>query len=156
MRNVMVAFASFIAGFLCSPLSPIHTSTVLHAQAFATNAGAVPVIPSVPLLEADHNMLEGVNVSLDCFATKDSVLKDVTLVYGGGAYQLENVTITGTVGIKLFGAAGNGAALLARFGLLGCPSRNTPPPATKPNTPMTMEAKMVDFHGILSSPFGQK
>ena len=158
MRNVMVAFVSFVAGFLCSPLSPIHTSTVLHAQAIQY-PGAVPVIPSVPLIVSEENTLNGGGVSLDGFAVRGGVFNNVTFLYGGGAYNLENVSITGKVGINLIGAAANGANLLARFGLIGCPSQNppaTPNPTPKPNTPMTMEAKMVDFHGTIASPFGQK
>jgi hypothetical protein len=156
MRNVMVALVSFVAGFLCSPLSPIHTSTLLHAQgATFARAAAVPVIPSLGMVELKGSFLNGSKVDLDGFALTDGTLNNVTLVYGGGAYKLENVAITGNINIQLFGAASNGASLLARFGLIGCPSQN-PPPAPKPNTPMTMEAKMVNIHGTIASPFGQK
>jgi hypothetical protein len=48
----------------------------------------------------------------------------VRIVYGGGAYKLEDSSFVGPVSLELRGAAANTAQLLESFGFL---SRNGPP-----------------------------
>lgn len=162
MRIVTVAFGSFTLGAVLMFLLGNHTSTVpqlvfaAQDQLF-TNPTLIPAVPPLKgkaLLGG--GWIADMAYQLDGVESKDIKFKNVTFVYGGGAYKLENATIVGPVGIKLVGAAANTANFLAMFGLLGCPTSKPQNPDNNPNQPVMKTASLnAPLTGDLESPFGQ-
>jgi hypothetical protein len=162
MRKLTLALSSFVAGVLCMFALGNHASTLLQPRVFAQGAairveGAVPVVPPLRDNVNVGNVFNGGKYLPDGLASNGDTFNNVTFEYGGGAYKLENATVSGTVNIRLIGAAANTAEFLNKFGLIGCPTAKPTPKTPRPNDPTIMQAKMTTaFHGDIVSPFGQK
>lgn len=136
MKCATIAFFSFVFGVL-TPIAIGHwSSTSVLAQGILIG-GAVPLVPhldaSVPRVEPLHHVMvdrsamlgvagadaryviDGLQLSNVSF---DNPLGGVTLAYGGGAYSLSNVSISGKLNLELNGAAANTVNFLDSFGLL--------------------------------------
>jgi hypothetical protein len=159
MRKSTLALVSFIAGVLCTTVLGNQASTRLQPGVFAQFKipGAVPVVPPLRGTVMSDSFVDGTTVFLDGVSDKNSTFNNATFEYGGGAYNLENATIVGAVGIHLVGAANNTATFLKAFGLIGCPAAPPKIPKPNPNAPMiTTTTLEVALRGDLVSPYGQK
>lgn len=159
MRKSTLALASFVAGVLCAMAFGNQASTNLQPLLFAQAAfpNAVPIVPPLSGIVISDNGTNGGTVLLDGVNAKNNTYTDVTFEYGGGAYNLENAEIHGTVGIHLVGAASNTATFLKAFGLIGCPAAPPKIPKPNPNAPMITTTNLkVALRGDLVSPYGQK
>jgi len=95
--------------------------------------------------------------AVDGIESNGDRFNNVTFEYGGGAYKLENATVSGKVNINLIGAAANTAIFLRAFGLLGCPAAAPKSPLPNPNIPVIQSATLkTPVRGDIVSPFGQK
>jgi hypothetical protein len=135
MRNVILALGSFTLGAASmSVLGGPQALPVLRAQSI--NIPYKTAIPQVPPLEGTAMLLEGemsqgTVLHLDGKLLHGSTYFSPTIVYGGGAYELLDSTISGPVKLQLVGAAANTAQLLATFGFLGTPPSTSPPSSEK-------------------------
>ena len=107
---------------------------------FNNNSGLVPVVPP-PKRVFDAVSLKGTKFNVDGLVCHKCKLSNVTISYGGGAYSIEEGSISLPIRIELTGAALNTAGFLNSFGLLGCPA-NKPTPE-QPTVPQIMTAKYV-------------
>jgi hypothetical protein len=162
MRYVAVAVVSFCLGILAT-LSAQHRliPNTVSAQVGPFSMGGP--FPMVPPLNAAMPRVQPVSVSvdhqtvisdvaptfvLDGLSVRNSVFanrRGIVFTYGGGAYNLENVVISGNVGLELVGAAANTARFLESLGLLKPPDSTgggktrltvtVPAPAPQPAPP---------------------
>lgn len=166
----MIAVGSFFAGVLFMfALGSPHTSIVVHPSS-ASAEGPLPSPPSGPgvilrgltpaVPELNSIVLRGVTFSgsrqqLDGLHCENCFFNGVTLVYGGGKYQLPGATIQGRTRYELIGAASNTYQLLLRTGT--CKVQEPPPQApwlTNPNPkipisiPTEVKDKPIDLIGL--------
>jgi hypothetical protein len=149
MKHIVIAVVSFSLG-LITVLAVQHrlTPPTVLAQ---FSGGPPPFIPplsaAVPKIQppnvfVDHNTVisdSPPQYYLDGMILKNSVIaspRGVIITYGGGAYHLENVAISGAIGLELTGAAANTARLLESLGLMRVP--NAPSPESKTKLPVTV------------------
>ena len=152
MRNFVLVLCSFVLGAVCMFFFTNHN--VVLAQAPRGNP-FTPVVPPPPRMVMDGNIIEnGQTFYLDGMSVSNSIIRNSSvIVYGGGAYNLRGVTITGDTQIQLIGAAANTANFLATFGMIGCPAKPQIP-QVNPNTPFTKVASLKEpLKGDLASPF---
>jgi hypothetical protein len=82
--------------------------------------------------------------------------RDVTLVYGGGAYSMTSSLVSGGR-LQLVGAAANTAQLLVQLGFLGNPiSRPQTPPAVERSKPIEKIIEKTTIKGDFVSPYDGK
>lgn len=158
MRITTVALGSFVVGALCMFFWGSHTST-LPQSVFAQAVKIEPAIPTVPSLRhntSSGSTYNGGTFAIDGIESTGEKFHGVTFEYGGGAYKLENATVTPPINFKFVGAAANTVTLLSTFGMIGCPTAKPPRPENNPNQPIMKTAKLsVPYKGDLVSPFGQ-
>jgi hypothetical protein len=167
MRITTVALLSFGAGVLFA-------SVINHTSALAQQAppaqpsgpvlfnveGAIPVVPPMRFCCASGTFTGAPNNPLihkvDGTGCVGCNFANVTFQYGGGAFRLENSHVSGIVNVELSGAAGNTAAFLNLFGMLGCPAQPTPK-QFDPNKPIikTANPKEAEMITLVLSPYGQ-
>jgi hypothetical protein len=166
MKNLTLALGSFVLGAAFMFLFGNHTSTVRQAGlAFAQmpahpvppaariGNAFTPIVPPPPRALTDGNVMENQRVYLDGLVESNSDLRNVTLVYGGGAYNLRNARVSGPIGFELIGAAANTAQFLSMFGLIGCPAKQQVP-QNNPNAPIMERADLEkDLRGNLITPY---
>jgi hypothetical protein len=142
MKLAAIVFASFFSGMLIGITTNGHLfpQSVFTQRVASAGPFSLPKVPSIdsavpkvpPLLHTyiDHSVFAGVpgvpeRYALDGLET-DNVRFDnpsggITFEYGGGAYRLSNVIISGQLNLELTGAAANTATLLDSLGLLKNP-----------------------------------
>jgi hypothetical protein len=167
MRITTLVLLSFGAGMLFASAIN-HTSAVAQqptpekqssAPVFVNAEGAVPVVPAIRFCcftgsltgDPKNPMVHKVDGTgcVGCSFT------NVKFEYGGGAFRLENASVSGTVSIELVGAAANTATFLNLFGMLGCPAQPKPK-QFDPNKPIIKTASLKEPELItVSSPYGQ-
>src|ERR1035437_9732797 len=104
MRNVTLALGSFALGAVCmfffgnktvrqpdSVFAQAPAPRVPHGNAFT------PVVPPPPRSVDDGNIRLEQLINLDGMNISNGIFKDSTIVYGGGAYSLRNVVISGSL-----------------------------------------------------------
>jgi len=160
MRIVTVALGSFTLGAVVMFFWGNHTSTSpqsVLAQGLVAVSGAVPVVPPLRhIVVGGHGTVANTEYPVDGLETSGLKFVNVTFKYGGGAYKLENVTVTPPVNIRLSGAAANTFAFLTSFGLVGCPNAQPPRPQINPNEPILRKASLNEtVKTDLISPYGQ-
>jgi hypothetical protein len=163
MSKMTVAICAFILGacssFLLNIRAPIVAASALNPQASAPRPqrtifhgggagnsgtgvliqGAIPsFIPleNTPIFEDFTFFNTGQPLDgLDCRGCK---FNDVTLRYGGGAFNLDNTQFSGTTRLVLEGAAANTLAFLK---LMNGLSTGIPPASLPPNKPVERRAR---------------
>lgn len=114
-----------------------------------------PAVPPLPRSIISGSIFEnGQPLYLDGMNVQDTRIRQrAVIVYGGGAYNLRNVVVSGDVPIQLIGAAANTANFLATFGMIGCPAKPQIP-QVNPNTPFTKVASLdKELKGDLAAPY---
>jgi hypothetical protein len=127
MSRLFVAIASFTAG-VCAAAVVIGSGSSTLAQNMAIrNTPAIPVVPPGPVISL-HNVAfstiggnDGVQ-QLDGLRCDGCRFDDAVLTYGGGNFELKNVTISGTARLQLTGAAANTVALIDALESIGLDS----------------------------------
>lgn len=159
MSKVTVALGSFIVGACCMffVLSGIHTSILAHpvlAQtAISAGPSAVPVVPPVAV-ETSGNTIEGMVFDLDGVNSTGDVFDNATIEYGGGAFRLIQPKFSGSIRLRLKGAAANTLALLQYIQAVEAGQR---PKRTIPRQPLQRAAQITNaMTADLISPYGQK
>ncbi len=143
MSKVTLALGSFILGMVCASVG-IHTSTVVHAFAQSSapstppqtrplvGFGKMPEVPPLGPLQTGFDAEDTGTISLDGMNCKDCIFKNVTLIYGGGAYSCSNCSFSGVRRVELRGAAFNTFILLQHIGAItGAPQQEQ----QNPNSP---------------------
>lgn len=172
MRNVTVGLGSFLLGLLCasllgfgSPQTSIFRQSVVFAQ---TKPGIVsstftlnpftPTVPPMPRSLSEGNINENQIIQIDGIHSREDTFRNMTLVYGGGAYVLNKARFDGGVNIQLVGAAANTAQFMATFGMIGCPaSVPKAPPHINPNAPRIDKVSLTTaLSGDFVSPYEGK
>jgi hypothetical protein len=139
VKTAVVAVASFLLGISITVVVGRH---LVPKSVFAQGviAGGVPLVPpidaAVPKVEPLHRILIDNSVFLGVPGAEaryvldglvmsnvrfDNPLGEITLAYGGGAYSLTNILISGRLSLELTGAAANTAHFLDSLGLLRTP-----------------------------------
>lgn len=137
MRSVTLAFGSFVAGAISMflMLSGSHTSTfvqpVLAQGSFITMPGLIPVVPPFTPVVLQRNNVSGYVVQLDGLNVDDCTFDNVRFEYGGGAFRLNNIHISGNTLLTLKGAAMNTFLLTQWFTSLNRPAPHPIPPKNK-------------------------
>lgn len=165
MRSVTTALGSFVLGALCSSLfgghisigrEPVLAFDKREPSVFDGNA-FTPIVPTPARSIEDGGINEYQVVQLDGANISNSVFRDPTFVYGGGAYSLRNSAISGNINFHFIGAAANTVQFLASFGLLGGGPPPTKPAAPEVNTPKTEKTVIkTTIKGDFVSPYSGK
>jgi hypothetical protein len=157
MRIVTTALGSFVLGAVCMSLFGNHTSILRQPESvFAQSPNHLPVPPSMlrgnqstpvvpipPRNIQNGDITEYGAVPVDGANISNSLFRDVTLVYGGGAYRITNSAFTGKTDFQFIGAAANTVQFLASFGMLGCPAKPQLKP-WDPNAPIIQSTELTD------------
>ncbi len=155
MRSLTIALASFIVGAACMFLFGNHTFALVH-PVFAEEADTgniyVPKIRQAGIESRYNKHGNGERFRLDGVSSTGELFENVTLVYGGGAFEMTNPIFRGDITVDLTDAAANAAAFLNMFGLIGCPT-NTEPLTYKTNTPIRMIHLKAPASGTFLSPY---
>ena len=85
---------------------------------------------------------------IDCTTTPGT-----PILYGGGAFQIDNLQLNGALNLQLEGAAWNTFVLLNALHIIGCPTA-LPRPDTNPNRPGIQTIAFTGTRVSLSSPVG--
>jgi hypothetical protein len=139
MRNIIVALGSFIVGAISMSLVGNHTSTLAQVPTAVRAQGTVPVVPPFRSIVVNGYVFDGKIFAVDGILCTRCTFKNATLEYGGGAFAILEPRLSGSLSIKLDGAAHNTAVFLNMFGLLGCQTKNVP----KVNPDPIMRAKYI-------------
>ena len=159
MSKVTISVVSFGAG-LCTALSlgllnGHQTSTLAQAVPPASAAPFQPIgiggaIPEVPPLR--HNIVENfpfgngrdeVMQQLDGLECRNCSFNNVTLTYGGGEYDLRNISFVGKWELRLTGAARNTMQLVSFLQSMKNAPRIMPVPPAK-DMPIIIEASTTE------------
>lgn len=155
MRTIIVAFLSFMLGATVVSLYGYQTSTQPGVPAIHFE-GAAPVVPTVGSVVLNGSTVTGA-YEVDGLYCVNCKFTNAELIYGGGAYTLENATVLPPVRFRFTGAAANTFNFLASFGLIGCPAAAPKPGIPNPNAPIIKNANLIaPIRGNIVSPFGQK
>jgi hypothetical protein len=101
--------------------------------------GVVPTVASIDVMPRyDGFTFEDKRLELDGLDCVNCVFKNVVLTYGGGPFNLSNVTFSGTTRIELTGAAANGLKILPLVDAIN--RGRLIEPAPNPNRPIVKMA----------------
>jgi len=144
MRKITLALGSFIVGAISMSLVGNHTSTLAQGPNKSWSIlqldRAVPKVPPFGNISVQDIGIDGGTHFVDGILCLRCSFNNATFEYGGGEFAILNPRISGTVSIKLDGAAENTATFLSLFGLLGCPAKNAPN-TPRTNAPPILKAK---------------
>jgi hypothetical protein len=132
---------AFVAGFLCSILlfagshSPLRSSAQDLPSALwaGPNVQVVPTVPPLPNIILHGGKFTGVPQVLDGMDCTQCEFNDAALMYGGGAFRLQDIKVSGTTHLTLIGAAANTVALL---NFLNGVEQGVPAPPSIPEQPI--------------------
>jgi hypothetical protein len=167
MRTWLIALVSFALGAATVLLSEAPSNKVF-AQFRPLSSGNESRIPTVPTfgvavpkvlpIEAafannviDFSDSDTPLIDLDGMSMRNGTFSGgkgqwVVIKYGGGAYELDNTTISGPIRLELTGAAANTAKLMESFGLLAptqASATKVPQVAAEKNQPITKKTVLV-------------
>ncbi len=159
MRILSVAVLSFVLGATLVSVYGNQASTpqtTSQPRGYVI-AGAAPVVPVLKNRAVISGAIFNGGVhNVDGTECSGCSFTNITLVYGGGAYKLDNSTFSGTINIQLEGAAGNTGAFLNSLGLGECKLPPPMAPPANPNRPIIHTASFnVPTKINLLSPYGQ-
>ena len=157
MKTLSVALLSFALGAASMLSIGEHTSILAASPQSISSPGAQPLVPPLTGAGLTGAPLRNLTYQLDGLTCTNCTFDNVIFEYAGGAYKLENVQMSGNVGVRLTGAAANTANFLQAFGLFGhAPATNKPEPSN-PNSPIIISATLRrPIKTDVRSPFGQR
>lgn len=159
MRNpgVVVGFLLGVAFTLL--LDRIVTQSAWAQTLIVDARGAVPVVPTRPLVKANVDASgPGYALKVDGIDCVDCKVENGAVVqYGGGAFKFTNFQRSGATTLELKGAALNTKILLSSFGLMGCPVPQPKQRPTDPNVAILKAANTkLETIDLLFSPLAEK
>jgi hypothetical protein len=155
--KLRIAPGSFLSGVLFASLLGLTSHSIasgrpIDDQRF-TNPYVPKIVPIKTLSEGEDQ--DGGTFLLDGRYSHRDVLKNITLIYGGGSYSMEGAQLSGTTRIELIGAAANTVHFLQQFRFLPEPPVVIPFSDPAPtNKPITIGQPMrTTIHGDFVSPY---
>lgn len=164
MNKVTLALGSFIVGactaFLLVSLFGSHTSafaqepkppSISGPGLFINAQTGIPPVPGLTQSFENFDLQAHSLFFLDGVACINCILGDTDLVYGGGAFSLNNFKFSGPVRVKLVGAAANTMAFVTFMEAVGARQAI---PKPKPSEPI-IRAALIDkpISGDFTTPF---